>query len=182
MKLAGMIVLAALLAGLPSAAQQTAKFAKIDCAESKLVMPPKLICLASNEVAGTGFAGSRPGGLFKYWNAIGKVRAVKVYLYAIEAIDTSSEIRMDSALSNTTNIITPYPKPATEFSDLKKMADADYLSFRSGDGDNCIAIRKPGPARGTGYRWVLFGLLCAPSDKTLADGEISSFVNSMGFR
>jgi hypothetical protein len=182
MKLPGMIILVALLACVPSAAQQTAKFAKVDCAASKLVMPPTLICLASNEVAGTSFDGGSPSGVFKYWNAIGKVGGNKVYLYAVEAVDASSAIRFSKALSDTINIITPYPKPATDFSDLKKIADADYVAFKSGDGDSCVAIRKVGSARATGYRWVLFGLLCVPSGKTLADVEISSFVSSVGFR
>ena len=181
MKLAGAIVLICLFAGTPGTAQQTAKFAKIDCGSSKLVMPPKLICLASNEVGGDVSWGSG-GGLFKYWNAIGKVGGSKVYLYAVESVDASSEVRLNAALSDSINIITPYPKPATDFSGLKKIADADYVSFKSGDGNSCAAIRKVGPARGTGYRWVLFGLLCAPSGKTPADVDISSFVGSMGFR
>jgi hypothetical protein len=182
MKLAGMIILVALLACMPSAAQQAAKFAKIDCAASKLVMPPKLTCLASNEVAGTGFQGGSPSGVFKYWNAIGKVGDNKAYLYAAESVDASSGIRLDAALSASINSITPYPKPATDFSGLKKIADADYVSFKSGDGGSCVAIRKVGPARATGYRWALFGLLCAPPGKVLADLEISSFAGSMGFR
>ena len=107
-------------AAVPADAQQTAKFAKIDCSASRLVMPPKLICLASNEVAGGDFAGGSPGGLFKYWNAIGKVGARKAYLYGVESVDASSEIRINSTLGDAINVITPYPKPATNFSDLRR--------------------------------------------------------------
>jgi len=180
--------LATLLLGLsavtsaPAEAQQTAKLAKIDCSASRLLMPPQLICLASNEVAGGDFASGSPGGLFKYWNAIGKVGARKAYLYGVESVDASSEIRINSTLGDAINVITPYPKPATNFSDLRKVADADVVSFTGGDGDACAAVRKIGPARQTGYRWVVFGLLCGPSGKTLADSELSSFISTMGFK
>ena len=177
-----LVGLSAVTAAAPVDAQQTAKFAKIDCSASRLVMPPKLICLASNEVAGGDFAGGSPGGLFKYWNAIGKVGGRKAYLFGVESVDASSEIRVNSTLGDAINVITPYPKPATNFSDLRRMADADVVLFTSGDGDDCAAVRKIGPARQTGYRWVVFGLLCGPSGKTLADGELSSFISSVGFR
>ncbi len=174
--------LSAVMVAVPAHAQQTAKFAKIDCSTSRLVMPPKLICLASNEVAGGDYGGGSPGGLFKYWNAIGKFGARKAYVYGVESVDASSEIRINSALSDAVNVITPYPKPATNFSDLRKVADADVVSFTGGDGDTCVAVRKFGPARRTGYRWAVFGLLCGPSGKTFADGELSSFISSTGFK
>jgi hypothetical protein len=182
-RLAALLVGLSVIAAADSAdAQQTAKFAKIDCSTSRLLMPLNLICLASNEVAGGDFAGGSPGGVFKYWNAIGKVDGRKAYVYGVESIDTAAEIRISSTLGDAINSITPYPKPATNFSDLRKVADADVVSFTSGDGDACAAVRKVGPARQTGYRWVVFGLLCGPSGKTLADGELFSFISTVGFR
>ena len=122
MKLNGLaIVLATVLAAASAGAQQTAKFARIDCAASQLQMPPNLICLASNEVAGD-FAGGSAGGLFKYWNAIGKVGSRKAYVYGVEAMDGRSEVRVTQALSEAVDIITPYAKPASHFSDLRSVA------------------------------------------------------------
>src|SRR5690349_19515176 len=71
------IAVAAVLAAAPAGAQQTA--ARIDCAASQLLMPPNFICLASNEVA-DDLPGGPGGGLFKYWNAIGKLGSRKAYV------------------------------------------------------------------------------------------------------
>jgi hypothetical protein len=144
-------------------------------------MPPNLICLASNEVAGD-FAGGSAGGLFKYWNAIGKVGSRKAYVYGVEAMDGRSEVRVTQALSEAVDIITPYAKPASHFSDLRSVSDAGTETFTGGNGESCAVIRKLGPARSTGYRWVAFGLLCDPAGKPLAENELTSFVHTVGFR
>lgn len=52
------IPVGALLVAAPAGAQQSVTFARIDCATSRLVLPPNLICLASNEMAGGDFAGA----------------------------------------------------------------------------------------------------------------------------
>jgi hypothetical protein len=174
------IVFASVLMAAPAGAQ-TAKFARIDCGTSDLLMPPNLTCLASNEVAGDLAAGST-GGLFKYWNAIGKVGSRKAYVYGVESMDGRSEVRVTQDLKDAVDIITPYAKPASHFSDLKRVGDADAVAFTGGAGESCVAIRKVGPARSTGYRWVAFGLLCDPTGKTLPDNELSSFVHTVGFR
>jgi hypothetical protein len=183
MKINGLaITVATVLAAAPAGAQQTAKFAKIDCATSKLVIPPQLVCLASNEVAGGDFGGGTAGGLFKYWNAIGKLGSSKAYVYGVEAVDGASEVRVNTRLKDAIDVITPYAKPASRFSDTKRVGDADTVSFTGGDGDSCVAIRKLGPARGTGYRWVAFGLLCGAAGKGLAESELSYFTSNVGFR
>lgn len=174
------IVVAVFPAAAPAGAQ-TAKFTRIDCAASPLLMPPNLICLASNEVAGD-LAGGSTGGLFKYWNAIGKVGSRKAYVYGVESMDARSEVRITQALKDAVDVITPYAKPASHFSDLKKVGDADTEAFTGGAGESCVVVRKLGPARSTGYRWVAFGLLCDPAGKTLAANELSSFVQNVGFR
>jgi hypothetical protein len=175
------LTVAVLLAAAPAGAQQAARFARIDCAASQLLMPPNFICLASNEVAGD-LAGGSGGGLFKYWNAIGKVGARKAYVYGVESMDARSEVRITQALSDAVDVITPYAKPAGHFSDLKKVGDADTETFTGGARESCVVVRKLGPARSTGYRWVAFGLLCDPAGKTLAANELSSFIQNVGFR
>jgi len=181
------IVLATVLMAAPAGAQQTAKFTRIDCGTSELLMPPNLICLASNEVAGD-LAGGSAGGVFKYWNAIGRVGSRKAYVYGVESMDGRSEVRVTQDLKEAIDIITPYAKPASHFSDLKRVGDADVVAFTGGAGEACVAIRKLGPARSTGYRWVAFGLLCDPSllcdptGKTLAENDLFSFVHNVGFR
>jgi hypothetical protein len=175
------IAAGAFLALAPAAAQQTAKFARIDCAASRLLMPANFICLASNEVAGD-LPGSMGGGLFKYWNAIGKIGSRQGYVYGVESMDAQSEVRITQALEDAVDIITPYAKPASHFSGLKKVGDADTEIYTGGAGESCVVVRKLGPARSTGYRWVAFGLLCDPAGKTLAANELSSFVQNVGFR
>jgi len=175
------IAVVAVLAAAPAGAQQTAKFARIDCAASQLLMPSNFICLASNEVAGD-LPGGPGGGLFKYWSAIGKIGSRKAYVYGVEAIDARSEVHITQALKDAVDILTPYAKPASHSSDLKKVGDADTETFTGGAGESCVVVRKLGPARSTGYRWVAFGLLCDPAGKTLAANELSSFVQNVGFR
>jgi hypothetical protein len=165
----------------PAAAE--VKFTKIDCSASRLVTPPNFSCRSSNDVAGGDFGGGTPSGLFKYWSAgIGAVGSRKGYLYAVEALDATSEIRVNNGLADSVHNVSPFKKPASKFSELRHVANADVVAFTSGDGSLCSIFRKVGPSRQTGYRWVMFGILCGSPDKPIGENELSTFINSVGFR
>ena len=164
-------------------AQQGLKFTGIDCSASKIVAPPGLVCLVSNERAGGDFGAGTSEGLFKYWTAISrKDVARKTYYYAVEALETKSTVRIGDKLVDEIQRVSAQAKGATDISGLNQLAGADYVTFKAGTGEFCVGFRRAGPSKLTGYAWVLYGTECAPHGQRLGEGDVSKFISASTFK
>jgi hypothetical protein len=177
------VLLGGLIAGLPAyaGAQEKIVWSDVDCAQSKLVTPAGLRCRATNVFGTRGVATSTGGGQVKSWNASGIVQQTKLYYYVTEIIDTTSYVQVAS-LSDDIRVISPQAKGAANMSGLERKGDADLVTFNNAQNDNCVGIRKYEPARGGGYRWVLYATRCTPAAQKASDAEISAFSAAAGFR
>ena len=73
-------------------------------------------------------------------------------------------------------------KGATAISAPEKRGAADLVTFTNAMKDNCVGIRKYGPARGGGYSWVLWASRCTPPAARATDAEINAFIAGASFR
>ncbi|MBI3199380.1 MAG: hypothetical protein HYZ40_18090 [Rhodospirillales bacterium] len=187
MKLAGLLVamscIGVVQGGATAQAQGSLKFTTIDCSASKIVAPPGLVCLVSNERAGGDFGAGTSEGLFKYWSAISRKDLTrKTYYYAVEALETKSTIRIGDRLVDEIQRVSAQAKGATDLSKLNQVAGADYVTFKAGTGESCVGFRRAGPSKLTGYAWVLYGTECAPHGQHLGEGDITKFISTSTFK
>jgi hypothetical protein len=65
-----------------------------------------------------------------------------------------------------------------QVSPVARYKDADYVSFKDGKaGRTCIGFRRVGRPQRGGYDWLMGGILCAPSGKTITEADISAFID-----
>jgi hypothetical protein len=176
------VLLGGLIAGLPAyaGAQEKIVWSDVDCAQSKLVTPAGLRCRATNVFGTRGVATSTGGGQVKSWNASGILDQVKLYYYATEIIDTSSGVQV-STLADDLRSISPQARGVTNMPASERRGDADVVTFVNALKDNCVGLRKNGPTRGGGYKWVLYATRCTPAARQASDADINAFISGASF-
>jgi hypothetical protein len=70
-------------------------------------------------------------------------------------------------------------KDTTRWSDVSQIGDIYAASFTSGRSENCKAFAKLGPPWQFGFAWRLNGWLCGAQGKSVADGDLQSFLSSL---
>jgi outer membrane protein assembly factor BamD (BamD/ComL family) len=66
----------------------------------------------------------------------------------------------------------------TDWSAVLNYGGADYMTFRH-TTSNCVAMRKPGPARGQGYAYVFTAVQCAPPGAPLYPNDIRTTIDGV---
>jgi hypothetical protein len=166
-----------------AAAQETPVWADVDCAQSLLVAPSGLKCRSTQIYSGSAspISGAGGKGQRRQWASFGLVNGSKIYVHCLDEVAAGSSAEagpLDQSIRN----ISPYAKRANNFSEQKTLNDANYETFTSEAGENCVGARKFGPVRKRGFKWIVHASKCAPLGKQLSEAEIGQFVGQIGFR
>jgi hypothetical protein len=163
------------------AAQETIVWSDIDCSQSKIDAPVGPRCRATNVFGTRGAPTSTGGGQVKSWNASGILDQVKLYYFVTEIIDTNSGVKVGT-LADDLRSISPQARGVTDMPASERRGDADVVTFVNVLKDNCVGLRKNGPTRGGGYKWVLYATRCTPAARKASDADINAFTARAGFR
>jgi hypothetical protein len=166
-------------------AQETVKWADIDCAQSKIQGPTGLRCRATQEYSGGTISeakintkGIGAGGTFRHWNKVGSINGVKFFYFLKEATSIGSLI-LSTRFELTVKEMIYYGQGATDFSAPSPIAGGDFLRFVDHDGENCMATRKIGAVAGNaGNRWYLIATQCVRKGRTIPDTDAAALLAS----
>lgn len=166
-------------------AQATHTFSDIDCAQSKVVAAAGLKCRKSNDIAGSSSAklSSKSGqGLYQLWNVYGSKDGVRYFYQGDEGLGPQSSKRIYLSLEDEIKNISPEAKRASGFTATAQSSGGDYLRFVGEKNEQCIAIRKLGPAFNGGYKWAIHATKCVPSGKQISEADVGQFIIATDFR
>jgi hypothetical protein len=191
MKVAQALILAAIALstiGLSAGAraQSKAVWSDIDCAHSKLVVPPGLRCRATQEMAGSNsakFAAS--GGMqgtFREWSAVGAKDGLKLYYIGHETIGSNAYKAVYLTLEEEIRTYSPYARDGRNFTSPSQKSAGDYVRFTGAQGEDCVAIRKVGPVQSKGYKWVILSNKCVSAGQSISDDDIGQLISATDFR
>jgi len=166
-----------------TAAQQTPVWTDIDCAQSQLVAPEGVKCRATQIYSGSAsqISGAGGKGERRQWASFGIVGGSKLYVHCLEEVSVKSSAEA-GALEQSIRNLSPYAKRARDFSAQISLNDGNYQTFFSEAGEKCVAVRKFGPSRPKGYKWIVQASKCAPAGKGLSQDEIGQFIAQVNFR
>ena len=165
----------------PAFAQQTRVWSDVDCAQSKIVVPPGFKCQATQEYyGGQGTASSDAGGMFRQWTASATVNNVRLFYLLHEGVVARSNVTATESLEERIKQLSR--KPDKNFSATSPMAGGDYVRYEGPLGQPCVGIRKYGPSMGTGFKWIMVGTRCVQKGMTISDQDIASFIASADHR
>ncbi|MBS0219845.1 MAG: hypothetical protein JSR91_03800 [Proteobacteria bacterium] len=177
------IIIAAVIGYSTGAVAQSApSWSDIDCSQSKIVAPSGLRCRMTEEINGSSDARFNGQGVFRNWATFGKKGGNKLYYLVYEGIGPQSYKQVFLTLEEEIKKRSPYAKKGRDFTSPSQISGGDYERFIGSDNGQCVAIRKFGPTRGRGYKWVLFGSECTPPGKGISDQEIARFIQAADFR
>ena len=165
----------------PALAQQTPVWSDIDCSQSHIKAPAGIKCRATQEYAGGTGATSGAGGIFRRWAAFGKIGKATVYYWMGEGLGGQSNFRETRSFDSVVRNTSPEGKDARNFSELKQVPGADYMSFTSVHGERCFGIHVFGPAVGVGHKWILMATRCERRDRDFSADEIARFLAETGY-
>jgi hypothetical protein len=164
-----------------AAAQETRKYADIDCAQSKIMASAGFKCRATQEYAGSDSEEGDAGGTFRRWIAYGKgADGSNLYVYVFEALNGWT--RPNATLESTVRGFNRDFQSATGFTPVAHLSDGDYQRFTDPKGSECVAIRKLGTSHSAGYKWLLLAGKCLPKGKSISDQDIAQFMEATGVR
>jgi hypothetical protein len=166
-------------------AQDTVKWADIDCAQSKIQGPTGLRCHLTQEYSGGTISDAKiinkgigAGGTFRHWTKTGSLNGVKYFYFLKEATSTGAMI-LSTRFELTVKEMIFYGRGATDFSAPSQIAGGDFLTFVDRDGENCMATRKVGAVAGnTGNRWYLIATKCVKKGRTIPDTDAPALLAS----
>ena len=146
----------------------------IDCRQSRIAAWPGLKCRTTNVVSSEGNI-----GVFRQWAAFGTSRdGYYAHLFLWEAQNSFSYLSADEATADFVKTIFEYGKLITDISPVARYKDADYVTFKDGKaGRTCIGFRRLGRPQRGGYDALTGGILCAPSGRSIAEAELSTFID-----
>ena len=158
-----------------TSAQEPLVWTTIDCAASHLAPVEGTACLSTDVVSGGIAAGGRgQRHMLRGTTALGSVVVVMS-----EALDDLAYVM---TLKNTVDFLKLLDRRAADasaWSDAAFHGTAEYFTFRSGDGDRCVGLRRLGANRSLGYAWMIHAILCAASGQALQPGQIVQFIDSV---
>ena len=165
----------------PAFAQETRVWSDIDCAQSRIVVSTGFKCRATQEYyGGQGTASAGAGGVFREWTASATLNNVRLFYLLHEGIANRSTIVTTESLEERIKQLSK--KADKNFSPTSPMAGGDYVRYEGPLGQPCVGIRKYGPSRGTGFKWIMMGTRCVQKGMTISDQDIASFIASADYR
>jgi hypothetical protein len=164
-----------------ASAQEKIIWSDMDCSQSRLVIPARLKCRETNLFGTRGAPTSTGGGQVKAWSASGILQQAKLYYYVIEAVDTQSGVQV-GRLGDDVRIISPQARAVGEMSGIERKGAAAVVTFVNTAKDDCVGIRKYGPNRSGGYRWVLYATRCTPAGRKASSADNNAFIADACFR
>lgn len=171
--------LALMVAG-PSVGQEAPRWYGIDCSHSRLAVPPGLKCTTTQNFAGGDPAwGGNAGGTYRSWMA---TDGAGILYYLVEGTSLGAGLLASATLHQVIRADMRDPSMLRNFSPLGNRGGDDYMTFTSAAGQSCVGIRRYDPAQGGAYQWILFGVRCDPSSRTLSDADIDRFIASVSYR
>lgn len=165
-----------------AAAQETQRWSDIDCAQSKLVVPPGLNCRTTQNFAGGDSSTGTAGGTFKSSLADGRMNGASVLYYLTESTSLGASVMENASLKSAIRSAMKDGNMIHEFSAMGNRGGADYMTFMTGAGNSCVSMRRTGPPHNDGYKWILFGVSCDPRGATLTDAQIDGFIAGASYR
>lgn len=177
-----LVLLGIVAASCEVAAQDTLQWSQIDCSQSNLVVPPGLTCRATQNYAGAQHGGAGAEGTFRRWSAHGERNGARLFYYLAKATSPRAYMMPGTSLERVVQDEMRDGRMIHSFSQLSQRNGADYMTFTSAGGDNCVGIRRYGPSQGEGYLWILRGVRCEARGRPLTDREIDSFIASASYR
>jgi len=153
---------------------------EVDCSQSRIWPTTGLRCRTTAELTRNAF--STGPGHFRFWNADGTVKNVKYYYYVAEAVNPTTGVVSKQDLADALRSRSPQARGSIQMSDIRKLQDADFVSFQSMAREPCAGIRKIGPANAQGVRWVLYATRCVPPGQQITEADIDSFVREARLR
>jgi hypothetical protein len=165
-----------------AAPQDAPRWSDVDCAQSKLSVPPGLQCKATQNYAGGDRSTGSAGGTFRRWLASGQMNGASVFYFLAEATSLGASIMEGASLQKDIRNEMKDGNMIHEFSAMGNRGGADYMTFMTGAGNSCLGIRRYGPSQGDGYQWILYGVSCDPRGRTISDAQIDGFIAGASYR
>jgi hypothetical protein len=72
-----------------------------------------------------------------------------------------------------------FPTNGTGWSEVSQIGDIYTARFTSAGGENCRAFAKYGPPWQHGFVWAVRGWLCGVQGRSVSDGDLQAFVDSL---
>jgi hypothetical protein len=147
-------------------------WSEISCASIPLWVPSGFSCQVSNEYTLPG-----PGGRFRSYTMGGTVGGWQTQVWMHEALGDAS-IVIIAAAAQSLQQLNAVAQAGTDWSQPLTYGGAEFMTFRNGPA-NCVALRKPGPARGQGLAHVFTAVQCAPSGQPLFPNDIRATIDGV---
>jgi VanZ family protein len=160
-------------AGALQAQTRTYSWSDIDCRQSRIVAAPSMKCRATNVVANEGNI-----GVFRQWAAFGTATENYIHVFTWEAQNSFSYLAADQTTAEFLKWMYENGQFATQFSPVAHYHDADYATFRDDKHKlSCAGFRRMGKPQRGGYESITGAIMCAPPGKTLANDDITRFID-----
>jgi hypothetical protein len=168
----------AMLVSTPAAAQEALVWSEVDCARSRIVPISGAICRGTNAGAGSEMA----GGVGQRHSLRGGTPFGYVSVVMSEGTAGQACVLTLKSTVDYLKLIDVRAAGASGWSGVTKYGDAEYATFKSSEGEECVGFRKLGERRNLGYAWMMHGLLCAPKEQTLQDAQMIRFIDDARVR
>lgn len=161
------------LAGMQQSVYDGARtWAPVSCDTIPLWSPWGFTCRVSNDYPQAGrFRTYATGGVASGWQS-------EIWMHVgiagdafITTVDASQSLRR----------LNPIAQAGTDWSTVLAYGGAEYMTFRHA-ASNCVALRKPGPARAQGYAYVFTAVHCAPPGAPLYPNDIRATIEGVRVR
>jgi hypothetical protein len=148
----------------------------IDCRQSRIVAWPGLKCRSTNVVTGEGNIGE-----FRQWSAFGTGPGGHyVHIFVWEALNTFSYIPAADTTAEFVKWMFEDGKSASHMSPVMHYKAADYITLRDDSKERtCVGFRRLGSPQRGGYASLTGGILCAAPGKTVAESDVTLFIDSV---
>jgi outer membrane protein assembly factor BamD (BamD/ComL family) len=164
-KLAGM-----LSSGIDQAPQMT--WSPTACAAIPLWVPSGFTCQVSSEFLLPGSTvrarSYTTGGTVGGWQT-------QVWMHQVVG---NGAITVVAPAAQSLPQLSAFTQAGTDWSEPLAYGGAEYMTFRSGTA-NCVALRKPGTPRDSGYAYVFTAVQCAPSGQPLYPNDIRATIDGV---
>jgi hypothetical protein len=168
----------AVLVSATAAAQERLVWSEVDCARSRIVPVPGAICRGTNIGAGSEIA----GGAGQRHSLRGDTPFGYVSVVVSEGITGEAHVLTLKSAVDYLKLVDERAAGASAWSVVTRYGDAEYATFQSSKGEQCVGFRKLGESRSRGYAWMMHGLLCAPKEETLQDAQMIRFIDDARLR
>jgi VanZ family protein len=160
-------------AGALQAQTRAYNWSDIDCRQSRIVVGPSMKCRATNVVTSEGNI-----GVFRQWAAFGTATENYIHVFTWEAQNSFSYLNADQTTVEFLKWMYENGQFATQFSAVARYHEADYATFRDDKHKlSCVGFRRMGKPQRGGYESLTGAIMCAPPGKTLANDDITRFID-----